>query len=198
MLLSDEQHLFRRAQVRQILLHEREMDFDCYIEHLDAMLSRPDIRFHLKKVVFSLLAELSDPREEEWSVIAKFIDDHEYPESKEVRRILYGSVPWFKLLDSFGLIEIWLADHDEKIAARARDLSISVQRTLSDRVSEIIEPYVGRSERWDHRLAHIFQFSDLSAGRRFFELTLKLIDDGCLDKVDTENPMIDEDFEKPN
>lgn len=192
LLLSDEQHLFRRAQVRQILLHEREMDFDCYIEHLDAMLSRPDIRFHLKKVVFSLLAELSDPREEEWSVIAKFIDDHEYPESKEVRRILYGSVPWFKLLDSFGLIEIWLADHDEKIAARARDLSISVQRTLSDRVSEIIEPYVGRSERWDHRLAHIFQFSDLSAGRRFFELTLKLIDDGCLDKVDTENPMIDD------
>lgn len=192
LLLSDEQHLFRRAQVRQILLHEREMDFDRYVDHLDALLSLPDIRFHLKKVIFSVLKELPDPREEEWNVIAKFIDDQEDPRSIGVRRILYGSVPWFKLLDSLGLIEIWLADHDEKIVARASDLLISVQRTLSNRVSELIEPYVGKSEKWDHRLAYIIQFSDLSAGRRFFELTLKLIDYGRLDKVDTENPMRDD------
>ena len=191
LLMSSEQHLFRRAQVRQILLHERERDFDSYIQKLDALLTCPDIRFHLKKVVFSLLEELTDPREEEWKVIAEFIDNSEDPCSREVRRILYGSVPWFKLLDSLGLIEKWLADLDKKFVIRARDLLISVQKKLSDRVSELIEPYIGISEEWNGYLAYLMQFSDFGAGRRFFELTLKLIDKGILDKVGTENPISD-------
>jgi hypothetical protein len=191
LLISSEQHLFRRAQVRQILLHEREIDFDNYIQDLNALLTCSNIRFHLKKVVFSLLEELTDPREEEWKVIADFIDNSEDPRSREVQRILYGSVPWFNLLDSLGLIEKWLADRDKTFVIRARDLLISVQKKLSNRVSELIEPYIGVSEEWNGRLAYLMQFSDFGAGRRFFELTLKLIDKGILDKVGTENPISD-------
>ena len=101
-------------------------------------------------------------------------------------------MPWFNLLDSLGLIEKWLADQDKKFVIRARDLIISVQKKLSYRVSELIEPYIGVSEEWNGRLAHLMQLSDFGAGRRFFELTLRLIDNGILDKVGTENPIRDD------
>jgi hypothetical protein len=47
-LKNDEQHLFRRAQVRQILLQERTDDPARYIADLELMLNDPEIRFHLK------------------------------------------------------------------------------------------------------------------------------------------------------
>ena len=50
-LQSSEQHLFRRAQVRQILLHERDADFDRYLDDLKELLTSLTIRFHLKQVV---------------------------------------------------------------------------------------------------------------------------------------------------
>ena len=74
LLRSGEQHLFRRAQVRQILVHEREADFTRYLADLRSLLISPDIRFHLKQVVFGLLAQLSDPTEDEWHVLSSLIE----------------------------------------------------------------------------------------------------------------------------
>ena len=71
---SSEQHLFRRAQVRQILLHERDADFDQYLNDVRELLIDPNIRFHLKQVVFSVLGSLSDPQEEEMA-LTSFIDE---------------------------------------------------------------------------------------------------------------------------
>jgi len=183
LLQSDEQHLFRRAQVRQILLHEREIDPERYFEHLDALLINPDIRFHLKKVVFSLLAELADPYEEEWNIIATFIDDQENPSSKEVWRILNGSVPWFELLDSIGLVEKWLSNPNEKYFVRARDLLIGIQDKRPDRVADLIDPYVSLSGEWKNCLVHFMDFPGAFSGYKLFKTFMKLIDEGTLDEV---------------
>src|SRR5207249_6705913 len=68
-LKEREQHLFRRAQVRQILLHEREGDPGRYREDLRELLTRPDIRPHIRGVVQAYLAGLKDPTREEWQVL---------------------------------------------------------------------------------------------------------------------------------
>ena len=44
-----------------------------------------------------------------------------------------------------------------------------------------MEPYVAKSERWNNRLQHLAVWGDWSAGRRFLELMLRLIDEGILD-----------------
>ncbi|KST62263.1 NACHT domain-containing protein [Mastigocoleus testarum] len=87
-LRSSEQHLFRRAQVRQILIHQREEDFDYYLENLRELLTSPDIRFHLKKVVFALLATLNDPTQEEWEIISELMCDEINPLTQEVWIVL--------------------------------------------------------------------------------------------------------------
>ena len=60
-LLDDEQELFRRTQVRQILLHIRDDDPERFIREAEAVLAHRKIRFHIKAVVLAVLRSLDDP-----------------------------------------------------------------------------------------------------------------------------------------
>jgi hypothetical protein len=179
----EEQHLFRRAQVRQILLHEREEDFDCYLDNLKELLTSPDIRFHIKQVVFALLATLNDPKEDEWNIIYPLIGNQNDPVTQQVWRTLYSSVSWFKLLNSLGIIEQWLRDKNEEIVNQTITLLSRMQSQIPDQVAELVEPFIGSSDVWRNRLIQLIQWSQLETGRRFFELFLRLIDEGVLDEA---------------
>ena len=65
---SSEQHLFRRAQVRQVLAYLRDADFGRYVRELEELLSDPNIRVYIKDLAFALLAEVADPTDEEWTI----------------------------------------------------------------------------------------------------------------------------------
>jgi hypothetical protein len=183
LLRSGEQHLFRRAQVRQILVHEREVEHTRYLADLQALLTSPDIRFHLQQAVLALLAQLPDPTEDEWHVLSSLIGDPRDSLTNEVWRTLRGSVPWFRLLDSLGIVKGWLADPDQERVNEAVTLLSRIQGQLPDRVAELAEPYIGASEEWNMRLVYFAQWAELSAGRRFFDLFLLLIDQGILDEA---------------
>ncbi|MGL5879828.1 MAG: hypothetical protein ACRC2V_18890, partial [Xenococcaceae cyanobacterium] len=73
-LRDSEQHLFRRNQVRQILIHERETDITLYLEHLKELLISDDIRFHIKQIVFAWLGTLDEPIEEEWKILSSILE----------------------------------------------------------------------------------------------------------------------------
>lgn len=180
LLRSSEQHLFRRAQVRQILLHQREADFDCYLDNLKELLTSTDIRFHLKQVVFALLAALNDPTAEEWSALAPLISNQTNLLTQQVWRTLRSSIHWFQLLDSLGIIKQWLRDESEEPIDQTVTLLSIMQRQIPDRVAELVEPYVGASEAWRNRLNHLVQRAELGNGHRFFRLFLRLIDEGIL------------------
>jgi len=103
-LLEGEQSLFRRDQVRQVLLQERAEDLSMndprYLSDLRNLLTDGGIRSHIKQVVFALLAELEDPVEEEWQTLAAHLDDPVYPYQRDIWNVLHRSVSWFRLLDS--------------------------------------------------------------------------------------------------
>lgn len=189
----EEQHLFRRAQVRQILLHEREEDFNCYLDNLKELLTSPDIRFHIKQVAFALLATLHDPKEEEWNIIAPLIGNYNDPITQQVLRTLYSSVSWFQLLDSLGIIQLWLRDTNEERVEQAIRLLSNMQEQLPDKVAELAESFVGTSTVWLMRLERLLQYAQFSRSRRFFELFLRLIDAGILDDIRGEG-QVDRDF----
>ena len=119
LLLSDEQRLFRRAQVRQILLYLRDTEFDRYIANLKEVLSSSDVRFHIKQVIFALLADLSEPVKEEWYVLSGFAGrDFSDPVTRQAWMIVRRP-PWFQLVDSQGLVQQWLNDLDEAFVDQA-------------------------------------------------------------------------------
>ena len=181
LLVSSEQHLFRRAQVRQILLYLRDTEPDRYIADLEEVLSSPDARFHIKQVIFALLADLSKPVKEEWDVLSGFAGKNLSDPATHLAWMTVRRPPWFRLVDSQGLVQQWLDDPDEAFVDQTVLLLRVVQRQLPDRVAELAEPYVGKSDRWNSRLLLLAVRGDWSQGRRFLELVLQLIDQGILD-----------------
>jgi len=73
-LLASEQHLFRRAQVRQVLVYFRDADRERYCRELRALLTHSNVRCHLKDLAVALALSLPDPDEDEWDVLAPWIE----------------------------------------------------------------------------------------------------------------------------
>ena len=181
LLLKNEQRLFRRAQVRQILAHSRADDFTCYLGELQHLLTSSEIRFHIKQVVLALLGNISDPTYEEWNLLAPLLNDKVL--SRNVLRLLHGSVPWITRLDSCGVLSKWLYEADEEKIDQAVWLLNSVQKNFSERIVALVEPFLNASERWNSRLNMIMAWGELFASRRFFDLFLRLMDEGVLDNL---------------
>ena len=75
LLLSGEQHLFRRSQVRQILSYMRDHMPQSYLPQLRELLSHAEVRFHIKRLVLAWLGTLPDPAAEEWAVVESALVD---------------------------------------------------------------------------------------------------------------------------
>lgn len=182
-LLEREQHLFRRAQVRQILLHEREQAHSAYLEDLAALITHDRVRFHLKSVVFALLGGVTELTTEEFDIVRPLLEELSHPLANEAWGLLHRSGEWFKLADAQKLITAWLNDTEGERVNRTVLVLRAVQQSFPDRVAELLKSHVNESEDWNRRTAFVMQWSGLSGSRQFFNLFLRSIDEGILDGV---------------
>jgi hypothetical protein len=72
-LIGDEQELFRRAQVRQILLYIRDDDPTRFVCEAEAVLAHPEVRFHIKAAVLAVVRSLPDPSQADWQMIERLL-----------------------------------------------------------------------------------------------------------------------------
>ena len=72
-LINSEQHLFRRAQVRQVLVYLRDANRERYCTELRTLLEKDDIRYHLKALACALAVEMPYPEDKEWEVLAPWL-----------------------------------------------------------------------------------------------------------------------------
>ena len=105
-LTASEQHLFRRAQVRQVLAYLRDADRSRYCSELSALLADSRVRIHIKDLILATLVSVDDPDDDEWAVLepwlnlqlAAFADDQR---KRESLLLLYGNT---SLLHPLGFI----------------------------------------------------------------------------------------------
>ena len=192
-LKGSEQHLFRRAQVRQVLAYLRDADHARYMEELRALLLDEGVRVHIKDLAFALLAEVADPTEEEWTIREQWVAPalkaikEGTPNPDKLSEIawhrLFGSPSWFDITDRHGVIEDWLASGNDRLANVAVDYLRFHQRHSPDRVAVLLEPYADQGGEWTHRLRSLMQWAYFHTSRRFFDLFLRLVDNGTLDQT---------------
>ena len=192
-LKGSEQHLFRRAQIRQVLAYLRDADSTRYGQELRALLSDEGIRMHLKDLAFALLAEVTDPTEEEWTIWQHWIgpalkaieDDTPNPDklSEVAWQRFFGSPSWFEMTDRRGMIEDWLTSGNARLVDLAVNYLGRHQRHAPDRVAALLEPYADRGGEWTPRLRSLMEWTDLHTSRSFFGLFLRLVDNGTLDEA---------------
>ncbi|MET9235676.1 caspase family protein [Streptomyces cellulosae] len=174
-LLTGEQELFRRAQVRQILNHLREMDPGRFVSNVESLLTHPEVRFHIKDVVLSLLVELPDPTTEEWEMVDRILATQ--PKfSVRLRRAL-RTAPWFERVDEESVIGGWLEGANEEEQSLAVEIMAGGTGKTPDRIAELLRAHLSAPQypKWLRWLAQVTKLHD---SRPFFELVLEAVRDG--------------------
>lgn len=190
-LKESEQHLFRRAQVRQVLVYLRDADSVRYIRELRSLLSDEGIRVHLKDLAFALLAAVEDPIEEEWTIWEEWTApalrtiEEGIPNADKLSELawrrLFGAHSWFGVTDQRGIIEAWLASGNDGLTITALNYLRLHQSHSPDRVAALLEPYSDCGDQWRERLRFFMESADHHTSRRMFDLLLRLVDNGTLD-----------------
>lgn len=176
-LRSGEQELFRRAQVRQVLVHLRSDEPERFVREVDGLLGDAAVRFHIKEVVIALLRAIQDPHEAEWNLVERHIGDS--PAFVERLWAIVRTLAWFDRLDAEGVIERWLQADDEHFG-RAIDVMTSVSKERPDRIAALITPLRG-DPRYPGALRHLSLYVDLHASRDVLDLVLDGIRNGLFD-----------------
>lgn len=169
LLLSGEQHLFRRAQVRQILFYLRIHDKKTYLRELEEILENKKIRYHIQNVVFSLLKNLDYPLKEEWFILCKLLNLNLF--LNEIYQILVAS-PWIKLLTEIDIFKEWLAGNDEEKINKVFQCFSSDKLLSTSVIWDHINPYIARinaEESWQKRFKYLLTYSD-KADEKFLEI----------------------------
>lgn len=178
---GEQQHLFRRAQVRQILGYRRENRRDEYLRDLRELLASKNVRFHIRRMVASELKRIPDPQADEWTIIAPYVLETDL--SGAVSNALRGSVGWFDLLSQQGVLANWLAFDDTRLNNAAIWLmqSEDLHKQRSEQVALLVEPYTTRGEEWDNRLKTLLMWGIAHYSEKMTELYFEMIRRGIYD-----------------
>jgi hypothetical protein len=192
-LTASEQHLFRRAQVRQVLAYLRDADMERYCQEFDSLLSSGAVRTHIKDLALSLLANVVEVHPDEWSMLEPWIQEHmgkiaDSGRNAEKLSLLvwqhfFVSQSWFLATNARKLTEDWLKTPNDRTNNVAVQYLRFHQRQNGDEVASLLEPYADMGGEWPQRLRFCMEWVDHENSRRFFDLFLRLIDNGVLDEA---------------
>ena len=194
LLKETEQHLFWRAQVRQVLTYLRDKDHARYIKETHDLIANKNIRPHIKDLVLALFFKVPVPSEEEWLLFLEWLNPMieaikagELQQNKMMevirKKFFLASGGWFEKLDQHKKIEQWLASENDRVADMVVNYSIIFQRDFPDRTAQLLEPYADRGGEWASRFRYLMEWADHGTGREFFELVLRLVANGTLDEA---------------
>ena len=179
-LLSGEQHLFRRSQVRQVLgfLRGHASDRPRYLRTLRDLLDGAGIRFHIKKLVLDWLGSLPDPRPYEWMVV----EGIEPELGGHAWEVVHASVAWFDTLHELGRWKSWLAAEDEQADRAVTLLRVpNVIEARSAEIARLVRPFRHTPGEWPARLRWVVSGGWGYTSPEMHDLVIDLMGDGTLD-----------------
>ncbi|MFI1209808.1 hypothetical protein ACH4UV_19590 [Streptomyces sp. NPDC020802] len=168
-LAGGEQELFRRGQLRQVLDHLRDLDPERFTEEVEALLTSPDIRYHLKHLTLAVLRGLDAPTATEWGAVARVLDTR--PPFRDRLVDMLGTPAWFRRGDDEGVFENWLDSADTREKDWAARLLVAVADALPDRVARLLQPHAA-DPGYGAWLIRIVPHARLAGSRPLFDLLL--------------------------
>ena len=177
-LLHDEQALFRRAQVRQILQHLYEREPDRFRTESEAVLTADNIRFHIKETVLAVLANLVTPTSADAELILQIVAAR--PRFEALLWQQLQRPQWFARFHEEGQISTWLDGPDEDMRNHALSLMASAVKESPESIADLLGSHKTEPDYHDW-LRRISRFADLSRNRRLFTLVLEGVRQGAYD-----------------
>ncbi len=192
-LEADDQQLFRRAQLRAVLVYLRDDDPARYLRNVRALLGSAHVRPHLKLLLIDLLANFPDPSDEEWSIIQPLVETAltdltpaTTNPDKLARATLEAfakSPALFAIADRHGCVVHWLTCGNPVVEDCLTRI-LAVQTTHhADRIAELLMPFLGSGGEWPARLRYVLQMGMSGNSRPFRDLFLKSLEVETMDEL---------------
>ncbi|WP_042401356.1 NACHT domain-containing protein [Streptacidiphilus carbonis] len=178
LLRSDEQYLFRRSQVRQILALEREEDRPQYLRDVRDVLTADDVRPHIKELVTAVVASVPDPTVEELQALMGLGDARSDSLAERAHALIASSPAFGGLLLTSGVVERYLADSDT--ADLGAWLCGMLVRNHPDLVAPLLQPHA-TDPAWADRIIRVINVAPLSKSEGTVALFESLIKAGGVD-----------------
>lgn len=128
-LLENDQYLFRRAQVRQILTYKREEGEESYYKDIEKLIENPNIRYHIKDLVFRFINSLKNPSMKEFSCLKKNLLNEQSEYFDESWKALI-STDWVIFLKGNNLFQLYSKEKNEEALKKVIELMIRFSSLL--------------------------------------------------------------------
>ena len=145
-LQGNDQSLFRRGQLRQLLALLRDDDPRGYEEALGALLISDTVRFHLKHLALQMLGQADPPTAGEIDLAIDLIEDEKWQDHLS-ELVFNRREAWADVLHSRGILREWLDAEDEKLVSRALYLLSQVRESRSGMIEALLLDKRGRKRR---------------------------------------------------
>ncbi|MFB2585845.1 hypothetical protein [Herbiconiux liukaitaii] len=180
-LCAQEQELFRRAQVRQILELLRERDPDRFRNEVEAVLTAPSIRFHLKETAVMVFANVRTPTDDDLDLTLRVAET-----DPTLSRRLWQQITrptWFHVVSDRGFIGDWIDGADPILRERGIEWLSNAGPDNSETVAHLLSK---RRDDPEYRqwLQLVTRRADLHLNRPLFDLMLEAIRSGEIDLLD--------------
>ena len=151
-LRSNDQSLFRRDQLRQLLALLRDQEPSLYISTLREIFTAQDIRFHLQHLALGILREPAKPSEDELRLVKSLLEAEEW-RAHILSQVVLGSQAWFERLEDAGIFAHWLASNDDRLIEGALRACRSVASQVPHRIDRLLGSYWNSGdEAWREKI----------------------------------------------
>ena len=167
------QSLFRREQLRQVLAMLEEESPEVFFDTVRDLLESEAVRFHLKHLVLELIGQMDQITSGLGSYFLELLDDPNW-QDHVLETVFLGHHPWIAYLLDAGVISKWLESEAEPKINLALWLLRSVAEYIPDSVTEILEPFVDKGGKWPARVLNTLCWREGDDSEKMFELRLQL------------------------
>lgn len=170
---KENQSLFRREQLRQVLAMLSEESPADFFNTAREFLESTAVRFHLKHLVLELIGQIDEIADDIGAYFLKLLDEPHWRDHVQ-ETVFLGHHPWVSYLLDAGVISKWIESEDEQEVNRALWLLRTVAEHIPDRVTDILAPLVGKGDNWPARILNSICWSEAHDSEKMFELRLQL------------------------
>ncbi|WP_213183346.1 hypothetical protein [Desulfosarcina cetonica] len=170
---KENQSLFRREQLRQLLEMLSEETPSDFSEHARALLESGEVRFHLQHLVLEVIGQLKDIDASIGRYCHELIADS-YWQEYIVETVIWGHASWVLYMLEQGIIANWLSGMEEQKTNRALWLLRSVAESIPDQVTDVLQPYLNEGGKWPQRILNTICWKAVDDSEQMFEIRLQL------------------------
>jgi hypothetical protein len=175
-LERNDQSLFRRGQLRQLLALLRDDDPSRYEESLRTILNSETVRFHLKHLALLVLGQADPPTPGEIDIAIALLGDERWRDHL-IDLVFNGRETWIDALHARGIVGDWLDTENEVFVGRALYLLSRVAEVRGGMIEKLF--FDERQEQRREKLERVlWMCAPERLSRRLFKVFVQMVRKG--------------------